>query len=283
MKKRLIGILSMTLAVVCLLTSCGNKHQTHIHSYGDWQPSQTEACKLEKTCACGYKHVKSIDNDKHSYENYECKLCGFIEPSKMESINIAKDVLKNLIAFKKVCNDRTDMYKKTFKFVSDGLNVRKYANYDKLITGFSNTVGLNKEAVKAEFDKILVEANGTMDNLTEIQKMQVVYDINNSINVVKTLITSSIPYEADKDAAQFLEFDQKIEELRNKAALDAASIDALDDYKTALLSYYNFSITVPDPATTSKDTYNAAVSVYENSLTIEDESALAILQSIKQK
>ena len=80
MRKTII-IITLTLAVICLLASC----EVHTHTFGEWEttkkPTCTTAGEQTRFCDCGETQTKSvIATEQHTYSgdfDATCEICGF--------------------------------------------------------------------------------------------------------------------------------------------------------------------------------------------------------------
>ena len=69
MAKKLLSVIALMLALVCVLTSCNNISTQlgtifHIHKYGEWKTVKDATCNVEgiqeRTCDCGNKETKTV-------------------------------------------------------------------------------------------------------------------------------------------------------------------------------------------------------------------------------
>ena len=79
MKKKILCIVALLLAVVFLLASCDNgdnasstpENSTHTHAYGEWETKKAATCTAEgskeRYCSCGEKQTASISATGHSF------------------------------------------------------------------------------------------------------------------------------------------------------------------------------------------------------------------------
>lgn len=86
MVKKILGILALVLALICMVTSCDNNdntsdsvstsdNSTHTHSYGDWETAKSATCTAEGTkaryCSCGEMQTATIPVIEHSYGEWK--------------------------------------------------------------------------------------------------------------------------------------------------------------------------------------------------------------------
>ena len=84
MAKKILCVITLMLALVCVLASCGG--DKHTHSFGEWTVTK-EATAIEKGleeryCDCGEKEVRELDcvscdvSGIHTYVKGACVGCG---------------------------------------------------------------------------------------------------------------------------------------------------------------------------------------------------------------
>ena len=88
MAKRLLCVITLMLALVCVLASCGG--DKHTHSFGEWIVTKEAGCTEdgieERTCTCGEKETRSI-LAKHNFIGNSCSKCGESAPTVDNSDN----------------------------------------------------------------------------------------------------------------------------------------------------------------------------------------------------
>ena len=120
MKKRLISVLSLLLAFVCLFVACDNKDTTdgnaptHTHAFGEWETVKSATCTADgskaRYCSCGEKQTETIEATGHSFGSWTtvkeanttetglkertCS-CGEKESQVIEKITVLKTVSSN--------------------------------------------------------------------------------------------------------------------------------------------------------------------------------------------
>lgn len=87
MKKKLLRILLIVVALVCALTSCSTGDSTpaddpetsHIHLFGEWETTKVATCttegRKERYCSCGEKQTATIAIAEHTYVEGVCINC----------------------------------------------------------------------------------------------------------------------------------------------------------------------------------------------------------------
>ena len=86
MKKKLLCVIVLILALVCAFVSCDSsdssdssspetsKNTTHTHSYDEWEIKQSATCTTvgsrERYCSCGEKQTASISAKGHSFGSW---------------------------------------------------------------------------------------------------------------------------------------------------------------------------------------------------------------------
>lgn len=82
MAKKIICIIVLLLALVCVLASCVNNdtpntpdNPTHIHNYDEWETTQTATCMQagieSRYCDCGETQTRTISKAAHVYDAWE--------------------------------------------------------------------------------------------------------------------------------------------------------------------------------------------------------------------
>ncbi len=73
--KKLVAIVLLLLALVCLLVACG---EDHTHCFGEWMqviaPTCTKAGEQTRSCACGEKETQSVDTLPHTWGEWSVLL-----------------------------------------------------------------------------------------------------------------------------------------------------------------------------------------------------------------
>lgn len=124
MVKKLLCVIVLILALVCVFASCDNnsddgtpnasKDPTHTHSYGEWKIEKAATCTTEGTkgryCTCGEKETSSVSATGHNFgswttikeatqtekgsEERACS-CGEKETRDIDVISVVTTVTKN--------------------------------------------------------------------------------------------------------------------------------------------------------------------------------------------
>lgn len=123
MKKKLLCVIVLILALVCAFVSCDSsdssspetsKNTTHTHSYDEWEIKQSATCTTvgsrERYCSCGEKQTESISAKGHSFGSWSvvkkatqtekgseervCS-CGEKETRDIDIISLVTTVTKN--------------------------------------------------------------------------------------------------------------------------------------------------------------------------------------------
>ena len=76
--KRLFLILTLLLALACMLVACDNEETVdddHIHTYGEWSVNTLATCvtkgEEKRTCTCGESETREVEaTGKHNYGNW---------------------------------------------------------------------------------------------------------------------------------------------------------------------------------------------------------------------
>lgn len=80
MSKKHLFIITILLAISCLLSSCGNILKQHNHTYTVWETQKNPTCIDEGTkisyCSCGKIKEQTIPKIEHRYLENICTMCG---------------------------------------------------------------------------------------------------------------------------------------------------------------------------------------------------------------
>ena len=89
MTKKILFVIVLMLALICVLASCGGEHT---HSYGEWETTKAATCTTNGTkakyCSCGDKITETIVashawKDATCTEAKNCSKCGLTDGSAL--------------------------------------------------------------------------------------------------------------------------------------------------------------------------------------------------------
>ena len=72
--KKLLTFITLTLALICLLASCGGQKDEHTHDFGEWKVTKAPTCTEEgsevRYCDCGEKQTEVVVALGHTFADW---------------------------------------------------------------------------------------------------------------------------------------------------------------------------------------------------------------------
>ena len=245
MAKKILCIIVLMLALVCLLASCGDnkdKTTTHTHNFGEWKTTKAATCTddgiEERYCIvenCEESETQTISATGHAYVNGYCSKCETIYDGALEEQReIVRNITYNIIGNIEDFSYRVSGYYENAWYFSI-YNSYSYFSYESLINAFSSYVQLDSYTVD----------NGAIQYLqslgkepTEANRTVAIRSIDGAIGIIQFAVELTGQNKTLKNLVT--EAEEEFKKI-NPKVVGAPLYQAVENYMNATMDLYNFA------------------------------------------